>query len=56
MSKRVSIVNNGINETVYDADSGVIIYSSPIDDDANDAIGYLDMSGIDYKLVSYSCF
>jgi len=55
MFKRVSIVNNGFYETVFDVDSGTIICKNVLSDD-NDALSYLDDNGIVYTLVSYCCY
>ena len=46
MFKRVSIVNNGFYETVFDVDSGTIICKNVLSDD----------NGIVYTLVSYCCY
>lgn len=56
MAKRVGIVNNGFCETIFDVETGGIIYQSFLQDETEDAYSYLDNSGHPYIVVSYSCY
>lgn len=51
----VSIVNNGMYETVFNLEDGKILRKCVIDSDV-DALEYLDGLGVAYRLVSYSCY
>lgn len=52
----VSIVNNGMYETVFNMEDSKILRKCVIADDTYDAFDYLDGIGTAYRVVSYSCY